>query len=149
MNQAQSLIRIADVSKRYGDHNVRALHDINLEIAPGQFISIMGPSGCGKSTLLNIIGGIDRPSAGKITFEGRDLVAMSDEELTGLRRNHVGFIFQFFNLLATLTVEENVALPLELENARNTDIRAAVKDVLERVGMTARSAFYPSQLSGG
>lgn len=149
MSETPVLVHVSNVSRTYGDHMVRALSDINLDIKSGEFLAIMGPSGCGKSTLLNIIGGIDRPSAGKLTFEGRDLLGLNDEQLTSFRRTEVGFIFQFFNLLSTLTVAENVALPLELENAKPKDVNERVEKVLERVNMLKRSNFYPAQLSGG
>jgi len=128
---------------------VRALSNVDLTIAPGEFVALMGPSGCGKSTLLNIIGGIDRPTHGTVMFEHLDLLSAKDEELTTLRRTKVGFIFQFFNLLTTLTVAENVALPLELENAKSSTVQEKVANVLSKVGMQQRASFYPSQLSGG
>ena len=114
MSETPVLVQLSGVSKTYGDHMVKALSNVDLTIAPGEFVALMGPSGCGKSTLLNIIGGIDRPTHGTVMFEHLDLLSAKDEELTTLRRTKVGFIFQFFNLLTTLTVAENVALPLEL-----------------------------------
>jgi len=149
METTPLLVQLKDVSKTYGDHNVRALSSINLDIRAGEFVSLMGPSGCGKSTLLNIMGGIDRPNGGQVLFEGSDLLSMKEEQLTALRRTRVGFIFQFFNLLSTLTVAENVALPLELANGKKAEIKAAVEAALRQVGMEQRAEFYPSQLSGG
>jgi putative ABC transport system ATP-binding protein len=128
---------------------VKALSDINLSIGQGEFVAIMGPSGCGKSTLLNILGGIDRPTSGQVLFGGSDLRACNDEQLTTIRRTRIGFIFQFFNLLSTLTVSENVALPLELAGVECKQVQAAVTAVLEKVGMSKRASFYPAQLSGG
>jgi putative ABC transport system ATP-binding protein len=149
MEPTPLLVQLKDVSKTYGDHNVRALSDINLDIRAGEFVSLMGPSGCGKSTLLNIMGGIDRPNSGQVLFENNDLFSMKEEQLTALRRTQVGFIFQFFNLLSTLTAAENVALPLELANAKKAEIKAAVEAALQQVGMKQRGEFYPAQLSGG
>ncbi len=149
MSETPVLVQLSGVSKTYGDHMVKALSNVDLTIAPGEFVALMGPSGCGKSTLLNIIGGIDRPTHGTVMFEHLDLLSAKDEELTTLRRTKVGFIFQFFNLLTTLTVAENVALPLELENARSSTVQEKVANVLSKVGMQQRANFYPSQLSGG
>ena len=149
MSETPVLVQLSGVSKTYGDHMVRALSNVDLTIAPGEFVALMGPSGCGKSTLLNIIGGIDRPTHGTVMFEHLDLLSAKDEELTTLRRTKVGFIFQFFNLLTTLTVAENVALPLELENAKSSTVQEKVANVLSKVGMQQRASFYPSQLSGG
>lgn len=147
-------LELRGVSKKYSDHNVEALKEVNLGIEAGDFIAICGPSGCGKSTLLNIIGLIDRPSAGVVQFSGDDISSLTDENLTKLRGQRVGFVFQFFNLLSTLTVEENVALPLEISgNSKNEmkpgDLRKKVMETLDRVGISHRSSFYPSQLSGG
>lgn len=147
--QPPILVQLSEVGKTYGDHMVTALSSINLSIERGEFLAIMGPSGCGKSTLLNIIGGIDRPTAGQVFFEGENILGYSDEKLTALRRRNVGFVFQFFNLLSTLTVEENVALPLELEHVAAKEVRQAVAQSLESVDMTKRARFYPAQLSGG
>jgi putative ABC transport system ATP-binding protein len=145
-------ISVIDVSKRYGaaEQAFSALEGINLHIAPGEFIALMGPSGCGKSTLLNIIGGIDRPTAGKVLLDGTDLAALSDDALTRLRQQKLGFIFQFFNLLSTLTVLENVMLPLELAgNTTEGEARRRAEALLKQVGLNQRINFYPSQLSGG
>lgn len=144
------LIQLEAVSKIYGDHNVKALADINLRVTRGAFLAIMGPSGCGKSTLLNISGGIDRPSSGRVIFNDCDLSQLSDEQLTKLRGKDIGFIFQFFNLLSTLTVAENVALPLDLSgNLSASEKKKRVQEMLAMVGMNKRSNFYPAQLSGG
>lgn len=151
MQQAasQSPIRIINVSKRYGEHDVQALHDVSLDIPRAKFIAIMGPSGCGKSTLLNCIGGIDRPDTGQIIIEGDDIATFDDQKMTALRRDKIGFVFQFFNLLSTLTVRENVQLPLDLAGAGRAQTRAAAEKLLAQVGLMERSEFYPSQLSGG
>ena len=149
-NQSNALVELHDVAKTYGDHDVHALESVSLLIHRGEFIALTGASGCGKSTLLNIIGGIDRPSSGSIFFAGRDLAKLNDNELTAIRATKFGFIFQFFNLLSTMTVEENVALPLELAGKKSaTEMRKSVSDILERVKLTHRAKFYPAQLSGG
>jgi putative ABC transport system ATP-binding protein len=143
-------IEIRQVAKTYGDHNVRALQSIDLSIKRSEFLALTGASGCGKSTLLNIIAGIDRPTSGSVLLDGADLTALNDNALTAIRAQKIGFIFQFFNLLSTMTVEENVSLPLELANKLNkTDCRQRVELMLERMQLNARAKFYPAQLSGG
>jgi putative ABC transport system ATP-binding protein len=143
-------LELRGVSKKYSDHDVDALRDVTLGLEGGDFVAICGPSGCGKSTLLNIVGLIDRPSSGAVIFDGEELIALDDERLTQIRGKRVGFVFQFFNLLSTLTIEENVALPLELSGVTNdSEIRRKVTELLERVGIGKRAKFYPSQLSGG
>lgn len=143
-------IRIENVSKKYDEHNVTALNKLSLTLERGEFVAIMGPSGCGKSTLLNLLAGIDRPSSGSIHIGETDISKMTDAQLTLLRRDKIGFIFQFFNLLSTLTAEENIALPLELSNSHGrSEIKAKCKQMLDRVGLAERASFYPSQLSGG
>jgi putative ABC transport system ATP-binding protein len=146
----QPQIQIKDVAKLYGDHNVQALSGISLNILQGEFIALMGASGCGKSTLLNIMGGIDRASSGSVLVNGDDLAQMDDDKLTRIRATKMGFIFQFFNLLSTLTVRENVALPLELlGKGKAVEIKKNVDKMLERVNITKRAEFYPAHLSGG
>lgn len=143
-------LELRGVFKKYSDHNVDALRDIDLSLAAADFVAICGPSGCGKSTLLNIVGLIDRPSTGSVVFDGEELNTQSDEMLTRLRGSKVGFVFQFFNLLSTLTIEENVALPLELSGRlRGKEVTGRVMELLDRVGIAKRAKFYPSQLSGG
>jgi putative ABC transport system ATP-binding protein len=146
----QPQIQIQDVAKLYGDHNVQALSGISLDIEHGEFIALMGASGCGKSTLLNIMGGIDRASSGSVLVNGDDLAQMDDDQLTRVRASKIGFIFQFFNLLSTLTVRENVALPLELlGKGKAVEIKNRVDQMLERVNIAKRADFYPAHLSGG
>ncbi len=149
--QASSpILTISAVGKTYGEHQVRALHDVSLVIVKGEFVSLMGASGCGKSTLLNVIAGLDSASSGQILFEGKDVTKLSDEQVTELRAKKIGFIFQFFNLLSTFTVEENVALPLDLAGIlSSSERRERVLEILTRVGMAERLKFYPAQLSGG
>lgn len=142
-------LRLVGVSKTYGDHHVNAVKDVSLNFQTGEFVALMGPSGCGKSTLLNLMGGIDKPSAGQVWFDGQDLTALSDEQTTKIRGTKIGFIFQFFNLLSTLTVLENVSLPLELVGKEERECRRLANEMLARVGMEKRVNFYPSQLSGG
>jgi len=144
------ILSIRAVGKAYGEHQVRALHDVSLVIERGEFVSLMGASGCGKSTLLNVIAGLDSASSGEILFDGKDVTKLSDEQVTELRAKKIGFIFQFFNLLSTFTVAENVALPLDLAGAISPSERQQrVVEILTKVGMAERLKFYPAQLSGG
>ncbi len=143
-------VELTDVSKTYSTHGVHALSHINLAIQPGEIIAFMGESGCGKSTLFNIIGGIDQINTGKIELFGQDITRYSDHQLTDLRREKIGFVFQFFNLLSTLTVAENIALPLELTGHHSRDsVFEKVATLLGKVDLSERAHFYPAQLSGG
>ncbi len=145
------MIRLDRVSKVYhqGRSEVRALDGVSLEVPRGQFLSVMGPSGSGKSTMLHLIGGLDTPSAGEIMIDGRALSSLDDDTITILRRRRIGFVFQFFNLLPTLTAEENVALPLLLDGQRLRAVRPRVQRMLELVGLAARRTHKPDELSGG
>ncbi len=145
------MIELQHVSKRYdhGDVPVEALRDVNLAIAPGEFVSIMGPSGSGKSTLLNLLSALDRPSSGSIILDGRPIAALSDDEVTLFRRNRIGLIFQFFNLLPTLTAMENVLLPVLMGRAASGEDRGRARALLEHVGLGHRLDHKPGQLSGG
>ena len=140
-----------DLSKIYGSgaSRVEALRGVSLEVEAGEFVAVVGPSGCGKSTLLHLCGGMDRASAGTVVVEGVDLLDLDDDALTGLRRDRIGFVFQFFNLLPTLTLAENIALPLLLTGVRPADGEAQAREGAERVGLGHRLAHYPSQVSGG
>lgn len=150
MTQESALIEVQALSKCYGEHHVNALRGISLSIAPGEFIALMGPSGCGKSTLLNILGTIDRPTEGQVLIAGDAIFEKSEKTLTLFRREQLGFIFQFFNLLSTLTAAENVALPLDLDpHLTEPQRKEAVRAMLDRVDMSNRADFYPAQLSGG
>ncbi|MBX2860197.1 MAG: ABC transporter ATP-binding protein [Vampirovibrio sp.] len=145
-------IALENVCKIYadGDRKVEALSDISLSVSPGEFVALMGPSGCGKSTLLNLIGAIDRPTSGKILIENTDTSILDDTGLTKLRQTKMGYVFQFFNLLTTLTVKENVALPLELAGQMTEEeMHIRVSNLLNQVGMDHRLDFYPANLSGG
>ena len=132
-----------------GESRVIALAGVSLELEAGDFVALMGPSGCGKSTLLHLCGAMDRPSAGHVHFEGHDLALLSDDELTRLRRERVGFVFQFFNLLPTLTLGENIALPCLLSGMRTADAESRAKQTADRVGIGHRWSHYPQQVSGG
>ena len=140
------LLQLDDVSRSYqmGQVEVKALTGVSLNIVRGEFMVILGPSGSGKTTLLNLIGGIDSPSSGRITVDGIEITALDEKGLTDYRRNHIGFVFQFFNLIPTLTAKENVEFAAELvEKPRD------VMEVLELVGLKERADHYPSELSGG
>jgi putative ABC transport system ATP-binding protein len=144
------IIKIKNVSKFYqaGQNRVAALSGISLEIQPGDFSTIMGPSGGGKTTLLNCIGGLDSPDEGEIYFNGQRMTTMQDKQLTELRREQIGFVFQFFNLLPTLTLRENVELPLLLaQSAKGKENR--IDSLLEYVGLLHRAQSFPAELSGG
>ena len=126
---------------------VPALRGVSFEAEAGDFIALMGPSGCGKSTLLHVVGGMDRPTKGSVSLAGVALDSLNEEALARLRRKKIGFVFQFFNLLPTLTVAENVALPLMLDGSRYSSERA--REILDRVGLVERAAHFPAELSGG
>jgi putative ABC transport system ATP-binding protein len=132
-----------------GDARVIALDGVSLTLDHGDFVALMGPSGCGKSTLLHLCGAMDRPSAGGVVFEQRDLATLSDDDLTAVRRERIGFVFQFFNLLPTLTVADNIALPSLLGGERGRDADRRAHEMAERVGISHRLTHYPQQLSGG
>jgi putative ABC transport system ATP-binding protein len=146
-----ALLETRELKKTYGsgDLCVDALRGVDLKVEAGEFLAIMGPSGSGKSTLLHLLGGVDRPSGGQVLLEGADLTVLSDDARTILRRRRIGFIFQSFNLLPTLTAEENVSLPLELGGEAATKARARAEAVLELVGMSLRRRHLPGMLSGG
>jgi putative ABC transport system ATP-binding protein len=145
------MIRCTDVRKVYrrGETEIAALDGVSLEIPAGAFAAIMGPSGSGKSTLLHLIGGLDRPTSGELLVDGRLLAQMSDEQLTLFRRAKIGFVFQFFNLMPSLTAVENVALPLVLGGISKTAAEQRAEQLLARVGLERRGAHLPDQLSGG
>jgi putative ABC transport system ATP-binding protein len=148
------MIRVENATKLYGQAGpdgaaVHALNGINLTIAAGEFVSIMGPSGCGKSTLLHVLGGLDRLTSGEIFLDGMALRGLDENGLTDLRRRKIGFIFQFFNLLPTLTVEENVRLPGLLQKTDGSMIEQRCAELLESVGLTGRARHRLHQLSGG
>src|ERR1051325_971115 len=142
------MISLKQVSKVFeGKRKAIALQGIDLGIEKGQVVSIVGPSGSGKSTLLNLVGGLDRPSSGEIRIDGQNMAQLSDDYLTRLRRDKIGFIFQFFNLLPSLTCVENVALPLHLKGLRRGEIEKRARDLLEMVQLGARLEHLPDELS--
>jgi putative ABC transport system ATP-binding protein len=144
------MIVLTGVSKVFnGKRKVVALDSVDLHIERGEMVSIVGPSGSGKSTLLNLIGGLDRPSAGEIRIDGQTVASLGDDDLTRLRRDKIGFIFQFFNLLPSLTCVENVALPLHLKGLPRKDIEKRARDLLELVRLGQRFDHLPDELSGG
>jgi len=149
MTDAAVEIRNLVKSYRRGDQVVPVLTDITLDIRRGEFTALMGPSGSGKSTLLNLIAGIDKPDRGTLRIDGLDITALNEGELADWRASHVGFIFQFYNLMPVLTAFENVELPLLLTNLDRSDRRERVKLTLSMLGLGDRMDHYPSELSGG
>ena len=144
------MISLAGVTKVYnGKRKVAALESVDLEIARGEMVSIVGPSGSGKSTLLNLIGGLDRPSSGTIRIDGHSVADLSDDDLTRLRRDKIGFIFQFFNLLPTLSCLENVGLPLHLRGWPRQKVDERSRELLTLVQLGQRMNHLPEELSGG
>ena len=147
--QVPPAVQAVEVTRRYGERDsaVDALRGVSLEVPAGQFTAVMGASGSGKSTLMHILAGLDRPTSGRVAVEDRELTTMGDRELTLLRRRHVGFVFQFFNLLPVLTAEENVVLPLSLAGKKPE--REWLEMLLEKVGLSGRRNHRPAELSGG
>ena len=151
MNSPDKIIRADCISKVFVHEGVeiRPFHNVSLEIRRGEMLAIMGPSGSGKSTLLHVLGGIEPPSSGDIWIEGHNVAKLSDRDRTLLRRRRIGFIFQSFNLVPTLTVSENVALPLILDGVASRDAASRALASLQRVGLSDRLSHLPTQLSGG
>jgi len=146
-----SLIQTIDLTKTYGkgDTAVTALDHLNVTIRAGEFVAVMGPSGCGKSTLLHLVGGLDRPTSGRVVIDQSDLTTLDDAKLTELRRRKMGFVFQFFNLIPVLTAVENAALPLTLDGVKPSAAKAKAETWLKKVGLEGRLNNRPDQLSGG
>jgi putative ABC transport system ATP-binding protein len=146
---AAPAVSASDVTRRYGegDTAVDALRGVSLEIASGQLTAVMGPSGSGKSTLMHILAGLDKPTEGEVTIAGIEITELNDGELTRLRREHIGFVFQFFNLLPMLTARENIVLPLNLAGANPKN--GWVDELSAKVGLTERLSHRPAELSGG
>ena len=144
-------VKIRDLQKAYneGDRELRVLDGVDLDIHEGEFFALLGASGSGKSTLLNLLSGIDKPDSGRIVVEGRDITQLNDTQLTLYRREHIGIIFQFFNLIPTLTVLENITLPKELGGSRREATEPKALDLLQQVGLTSRADTFPDKLSGG
>ena len=151
ITDTQTAIGIESVSRHYamGDTAIRAVDDVSLTVPTGEFLALLGSSGSGKSTLLNLMAGLDRPTAGKIVAGGRNLAELSSLELARYRRDTVGMVFQSFNLLPRMTLEENVELPLRLAEVERNDRGARVREALEHVRLTKRMGHRPSELSGG
>ena len=149
--EAMPTLQAHDLRRVYGrgDSRVEALRGVSLEVAAGEFVAVVGPSGCGKTTLLHLCGGMDRATAGTVAVDGVALADLDDEALTELRRDRVGFVFQFFNLLPTLTLAENIALPLLLAGVPSAEGAARAREGAERVDLGHRLAHYPAQVSGG
>jgi putative ABC transport system ATP-binding protein len=147
----QSILTVQNIHKTYheGEAPVHAVRGISLELSKGDLVALMGPSGCGKSTLLHLCGAMDRPTGGDIFLEGQHLGSLSEREMTVLRRRRIGFVFQFFNLLPTLTVLENIMLPRLLDRADERETRRRAGELTELLGLGERLRHYPSQLSGG
>ncbi len=148
---SEPLITLERVSKVYqvGEENFTALNDVNLEVGKGAFMSFVGPSGSGKTTLLNLIGGLDRPTTGKVLFKGASLENMSREQLAAYRRENIGFIFQTYNLLPVYSVYENILFPLILNGLKESHVRERVENMVAKVGLMDQIIKKPAQLSGG
>jgi putative ABC transport system ATP-binding protein len=144
-------IKIKNVTKRYEEGGVERtiLDDVSLEFMRGEFVVLLGKSGSGKSTLLNLIGGVDAPTSGDVCIDGKTITRMNDTERTLFRRNHIGFVFQAFNLIPTLSVRENIMLPLELSGRSSYDIRRRITELIDQVGISNRIDAFPDRLSGG
>ena len=145
------VLELVDVHKRYGrgELAVAAVRGASFTVTAGEFVATVGPSGCGKSTLLQLCGAMDQPTRGAVRLAGRSVAALDDDALTRLRRRYVGFVFQFFNLLPTLTVVQNIALPLLLAGSPASEATDRARSAAARVGLAGRGRHYPAQLSGG
>ena len=145
------MLKLVNATKKFtgGDVMTTALNGVQLEVGAGEYVAVMGPSGCGKSTLLTILGMLDCPDGGEYWFDGQNIAGFSEDQLNELRRGRVGFIFQSFNLIEELSVEENVALALEYGDLPAAERRERVAQILEKLGITHRAKHHPSQLSGG
>src|SRR5439155_15010970 len=146
--EAAAVIEARGLTKVYAG-DVAALRSVDFTVAAGEFVAVMGPSGCGKSTLLHLLGALDTPTTGEVSFEGRPLSTLSDADRTLIRRRRIGFVFQFFNLVPVLSVEANVALPLVIDNQKPALYQSTVAEMLGAVGLLAQRHKLPSQLSGG
>jgi putative ABC transport system ATP-binding protein len=149
MENGTAVVSATDVTRQFGegDTSVLALRGVSLDMERGKLTAVMGPSGSGKSTLMHILAGLDKPTSGTVSIDGTEITALGDTDLTKLRREHIGFVFQFFNLLPMLTAEENVELPLRIAGEKPD--KKWFEDLLEKTGLTARRTHRPSELSGG
>ncbi len=143
------ILKTENLKKTYGsgEAKVEALRGVNLTVNKGEFLSIVGTSGSGKSTLLHMLGGLDRPSSGKVIIDGKDIFSLKDEELTIFRRRKIGFVFQAFNLVPVMSVYENIVLPIELDGEKPN--QEFVNEIINTLGLSEKTKAYPSQLSGG
>ena len=146
-----SIIKVENVSKVFGhnDNKVTVLNDLSFEINDGEFVSLMGASGSGKSTLLYLIGGLDTPTEGKIYIEGKDINSLKEKEMAKLRRKDIGFVFQFYNLVQNLTVEENIMLPVVMDGKKEKDYKDRLDKILKIIGLEDKRKNLPNELSGG
>ena len=144
-------IKTKNIVKEFGDkkNKVRVLDDINIEIKDGEFVSLMGPSGSGKSTLLYLIGGLDKPTSGKVFINDKDISKLSDNEMSKLRRRDIGFVFQFYNLVQNLTVEENIMLPVVMNGEKESNYKERLDYILKTIGLEDKRKSLPKELSGG
>jgi putative ABC transport system ATP-binding protein len=149
MNSNGNVVSATEVTRRYGDGEaaVDALRGVSLEVTSGELLAVMGPSGSGKSTLMHLLAALDKPTSGTVKIAGQDVGSLSDSEVTKLRREHIGFVFQFFNLLPMLNAEENIRLPLSIAGEKPDP--AFFENLLKRVGLTDRRTHRPAELSGG
>ena len=144
-----NIVNVENVYKGFQNNKISVLDNINLSIEQGEFVSLMGASGSGKSTLLYLVGGLDKPTSGTIKIDDKDINKMKDSEISKLRRKEIGFIFQFYNLVQNLTVEENIMLPVIMEGLKRKDFEKQLNEILEIVGLTSKRKSLPNELSGG